>query len=102
MKYRTTFVKSQAPNLRTVDEIGCYFGMTDEEMDKLEVDLKAHFAQPGAKPMTVKRKMYVLGPQYMLGAQMMIYGCAFTITKILGPGKCEVKNAAGEELTIVS
>ena len=37
--------------------------MTDAEMDTLEADLKTHFSDPNAKPMTVKRKMYVLGPQ---------------------------------------
>ena len=62
MKYRTTFHKSEAPKLRTIDEIGCYFGMTDEQMDKLEVDLKDHFAQSGAKSRKV-RTMLVLGPQ---------------------------------------
>lgn len=59
MRLQTTFALSEDPKVRHIDEIGQYFGLSDEEIDALEIKLKAHFAQPGAKR-TKFRTMFII------------------------------------------
>jgi hypothetical protein len=67
MKYRTTHHKSEATKLRTPDEIGELYGMSDNAIDALEKRLKDHF-EASKEPIkigngTVVRPLTVLGPQ---------------------------------------
>jgi hypothetical protein len=59
MRFHTTFVLRQASKIRHIDEIGEYFGLSDEEIDALESELRAHFQDPSAKTFKF-RKMFIL------------------------------------------
>ena len=75
MKYRTTKHMSEAPNIRTVDEIGELYGMSDNAIDNLEKRLKDHFA--ASKEPTKIGNDTVIGSLIVLGPWKPIIHCSF-------------------------